>query len=108
MTYHDNLEADYDDTVKKYELKFDKQAGSYTYQHIEVIDSWNRWDGSSGSGHKSSMFSLKLIDTGLNTSTIPEKVKEKLRQNVVNNIRSIIGGITPANTQLFNVYFEGK
>ena len=80
----------------------------YTYQHIEVIDAWNRYDGQGAAKHKSSMFSLKLIDTGLNSSTINEAVKTKLRQNIMNNIRNVIDKIVPANTQLFNIYFEGK
>ena len=44
-----------------------------------MIDSWNRFDGTANSGHKSSMFSLRLVDTGLNESSIPEDAKLKLR-----------------------------
>lgn len=108
VTYSDNIEAEYDDTVEQIKLEKQQLIDSYSYQHVEVINSWNRWDGSMNAGHKSSMFSLRLINTGLNESTISENVKSKLRQNIVNNIRSIIATITPANTQLFNVYFEGK
>ena len=69
----------------------------YGYQHIEVVHSWNRFDNSIAGGHKSSMFSLKLIDTGLNESTINEQAKQKLRQNVQKNVRSLIESLTPAN-----------
>lgn len=109
VTYHDNkAEDEYDQPIDQYVLVKSQAEGTYTYQHVEVIDSWNRWDGSSGAGHKSSLFSLRLIDTGLNSSSINENAKTKLRQNIMNNIHSIIDKISPANTQLFNIYFEGK
>lgn len=93
--------------VYEYALSMQQPKDSYTYQHIEVLDIWHRYD-SSGKGHKSSMFSLQLNNTGLNSSTINANAKQKLRQNIMNNIRSIIDKITPANTQLFNIYFEGE
>lgn len=126
MTYRDNLdyESDYLDQYSgiKYigageDVGYDKSISSYNmnairkpygYQHVEVIYSWNRWDGSANAGHKSSMFSLKLIDTGLNESTIDEEAKIKLRENIQKNVRAIIESITPANCQLFDIYFEGK
>ena len=91
----------------EYELSMQQPNDSYTYQHIEVIDTWHRYD-SAEKGHKSSMFSLRLNNTGLNSSSINANAKMKLRQNIMNNIRSIIDKITPANTQLFNIYFEGE
>ena len=109
VVYNDNVEAgDYDETIYSIGLKKQQDVDSYSYQHIEVIDSWNRWDGSANAGHKSSLFSLRLINTGLNEATINEVAKAKLRQNIKNNVRSIIENIIPANTQLFNIYFEGK
>ena len=121
MTYRDNIDYkasieeavsegistdEYDSTI--YKVKMTPHRRPYGYQHIEVINSWNRWDGSSNAKHKSSMFSLRLIDTGLNESTINEEAKLKLRENIQKNVRSIIENITPANCQLFNIYFEGK
>ena len=44
------------------------------------------------------MFSIKLVDTGLNESSIPEEAKIKLRQNIEHNVRSIIDKLIPANT----------
>lgn len=82
---------------------------SYTYQHIEVIKSFDRFDASDAStGHKSTLFSVQLNDIGLNKSTIDETVKAKLRRTITNNIQKIAEKICPAHTQLFNVYFEGK
>lgn len=108
VTYSDCIDTGYDETVHKYGLVKEQKEDSYSYQHIEVLDSWNRWDGSAAAGHKSSLFSLRLHNTGLNEARIPEKAKQKLRQNIMNNIHSIIDNFTPANTQLFNIYFEGK
>jgi hypothetical protein len=54
------------------------------------------------------MFSIRLVDTGLNESTIPDEAKKKLRENVEHNVRQIIDNLIPAHTQLFKVYFDGK
>lgn len=108
VTYYDNLNSNIDTNLSITQYKLSKYRTNYSYQHVEVIDSWNRFDGDQKTGHKSSMFSIKLIDTGLNESTIQEDVKLKLRQNVEHNVRSIINNLIPANTQLFKVYFEGK
>ena len=123
MTYRDNLDyksdayggvtyvdvdedTGYDKSISVYNMTPVRKP--YGYQHVEVIYSWNRWDGSANAGHKSSMFSLRLIDTGLNESTIDEEAKMKLRENIQKNVRAIIESITPANCQLFDIYFEGK
>lgn len=121
MTYIDNINYQRVGTPVEYDsvdangthmalstINVEKVETPYTYQHIEVVDAWNRYDGSTAAKHKSSMFSLRLIDTGLNSSTITDAVKIKLRQNIMNNIRNVIDKIVPANTQLFNIYFEGK
>ena len=84
------------------------ERSSYGYQKVEVVHSWNRYDKQIAVGHKSSMFSLKLIDTGLNESTINEQAKIKLRENVQKNVRALVESIMPANCQLFNIYFDGK
>lgn len=90
-------------------LERKQENDSYSYQHVEVVNSVNHFDvGRSGNGrHKSSLFSVVLNNTGLNNSTIPEAVKTKLRKDISNNIRKIASKICPAHTQLFNVYFEG-
>lgn len=112
VTYYDNLNVEYDqlsNDVLDYLEKKRQEISSYSYQHVEVIESINRFDGAKdNAGHKPSMYSLRLNDTGLNNSTISETTKKMLRQNITNNIRKIAEKICPANTQLFNVYFEGK
>lgn len=99
------VEYQYDSVVH---YPMEEERTPYSYQHVEVVHSLNRFDGDINNGHKSSLYSLTLHDTGLNSSTIPENVKSKLRQTIINNIRSVADKICPANTQLFNVYFEGK
>lgn len=112
INYYDNLNTEYDslsNEVIDYEESRQQAKDTYTYQHVEVIESINRFDGSlaNTSGHKSSLFSIRLNDTGLNESTVNDTTKQMLRQNIANNIRKIAEKICPANTQLFNVYFEG-
>lgn len=114
-TYRDNVnynsESEQDHSeyqISVHNMEMASRQNSYTYQHIEVINSWNKFDNSKVEGHKSSMFSISLIDTGLNSSSINDNVKQKLRQTIMNSVRSIINAIAPANTQLFKVYFEGK
>lgn len=124
MTYRDNIDyssgiqdsityvggvvdsSQYDSTMLTTDMQLVKKP--YGYQHVEVLDSWNRYDGKPNAGHKPSMFSLRLVDIGLNESTINEEAKAKLRENIRKNVRAIIDSITPANCQLFNIYFEGR
>lgn len=106
VTYYDNVNDDLDLSIAQYAIE--RQPTYYNYQHVEVIDSWNRFDGDVNTGHKSSMFSIRLVDTGLNESTIPDEAKKKLRENVEHNVRQIIDNLIPAHTQLFKVYFDGK
>lgn len=108
ISYQKKSSETIDGLVNRYSLSALQPKNSYTYQYIEVINSWNKYDASKVEGHKSSMFSISLIDTGLNESSINEDAKQKLRQNITNSIRTIVDAISPANTQLFNVYFEGK
>lgn len=79
----------------------------FNFQHIEVLKSMNRFSPSNQ--HKSNIYSLELVDTGLNdNSNIAESIKEKLRQDVKNMVRDMAEQICPADTQLFEVYFSGK
>lgn len=112
ITYYDNLNnSEYNslhqDVIEHY-LERHQERDTYSYQHVEVINSINHFDGGSNGGrHKSSLFSVILNNTGLNNSSISEVVKAKLRKDISNNVRKIASKICPAHTQLFNVYFEG-
>lgn len=111
ITYYDNLnDSEYDQvhqTVIEHYLERKQARDTYSYQHVEVVNSINHFDDRGRGRHKSSLFSVILNNTGLNNSTIPEVVKMKLRKDISNNVRKIASKICPAHTQLFNVYFEG-
>ena len=114
MKYRDNISypMSADEHVRSkgnvIQHKFNNEiSADFSFQHVEIVNSLNRFSSSSN-GHKSSMYSLSLNDTGLNSSNIAETTKAKLRQNITNSIRVIAEKICPANTQLFQVYFEGK
>jgi hypothetical protein len=80
-------------------MKKEQPKDSYTYQHIEVIKSFDQFDASdSSTGHKSTLFSVRLNDIGLNKSTLDETVKAKLRQTITNNIQKMVEKICPAHT----------
>ena len=112
LTYRDNVnytctsQTSASNGISALSMEMSKKP--YGYQHVEVAYSWNKFDRQAASGHKSSMFSLKLIDTGLNESSINQQAKEKLRQNIQKNVRAMIESVTPANCQLFEIYFDGK
>ena len=108
ITYYDDLNSTSSNDLSIEQYQLSKRRTNYNYQHVEVIESLNKFDNDQLGGHKSSMFSIKLVDTGLNESSIPEEAKIKLRQNIEHNVRSIIDKLIPANTQLFKIYFEGK
>lgn len=64
ITYYDNLDTEYDqlsNDVAEHELEKQQDEGSFSYQHVEVVHSFHRFDGSGGAastGHKSSLFSV--------------------------------------------------
>lgn len=77
-----------------------------TYQHIEVINSMNRYNNQIG--HKSNLYSLNIQNAGLNTSSMSEINKNKIKKSIVNSIRNITKNMMPASTQLYNVYWTGE
>lgn len=112
MTYRDNVNyssqlCGIGSEVQHFNMQ-ESSIKTYGYQHVEVVDTWSRFDRHGAAGHKSSMFSIKLIDTGLNESTIDSQAKQKLRQNIQNSIRALVDSLAPANCQLFNIYFDGR
>lgn len=78
----------------------------YSYQHIETIRSINKFNNNIG--HKSNLFSIRIRNSGLNTTTLlNEKARSLFKKDIENNVRLLANMICPANTQLFNVYFTG-
>lgn len=99
--YYDNVSYDMTgDTASK-------SYGKYSYQKIELV---YEVAGSTQTKHKSTLFSIKLGETGLAAGVSDNektaKLKENIRNDITNSIRGFVDEICPANTQLFNVYFN--
>jgi hypothetical protein len=77
---------------------------AYNYQMVETVNSINRYDNVKG--HKSNLYSLNITNTNL--STLPLSISTDLKKSINNMVREMIMNITPANTQLFNIYWEGQ
>jgi hypothetical protein len=58
--------------------------------------------------HKSNLFSIKMVDTKLNNAISDENVREFIQFGINNVITELMKKITPANTQLFKVIWEGE
>lgn len=90
-------------------------ASTASVEQIELIQNINR--GATPSNHKSSLYSLNLTAPDLEkitttTSKLPaiqvNQIKENIRQEVKNVIRSLAERIAPANAQLFDVKVNNK
>jgi hypothetical protein len=76
------------------------------YDNVETIHSVNRIK--EPVTHKSNLFSINIQNSNINTSALSDADKESLKQNLNNIINNIIKNITPANTQLFKIYWNGN
>jgi hypothetical protein len=83
-----------------------KNTGVYAYEMAE------RFKGSivlqTGGLHKSNLFSLKIVDSKLNTHIEDEKLRSYIQSGINQVIGELMKKITPANTQLFNIFWEGE
>ena len=83
---------------------------TYPYQKIETLDGINKFRANVK--HKSNMFSINInntridqLDTGNAEST--QKLKEKIKSDIRNQVRTLSKKFCPADTCLFDVYFDG-
>lgn len=124
LKYFDNLEYNfnylnnYSDGVV-YNVKAVKKENNYTYQKIESIAGFNKFDNSS-SKHKSNLFSINIKNTNIdifkgkykNGEQFPddlnEKIKLQIKTDIKNQVKILTEKFCPANTCLFDVYFDGK
>ena len=74
----------------------------YGYQKIER---YNPTKVSRTARHKSNLFSVRVLNSGLGYDNTEES-SMKYRMDIENAVRQIVENITPVNTQLFKVYFE--
>jgi hypothetical protein len=90
------------------------------YQHVEIVDSLNRY--TIGSNHKSNMYSIKINNINLTTLTsfaseadkqidnnhkdVLNIIYKNLKADIKNNIRDLTKKLCPVNTELFDVYID--
>ena len=109
LKYLDNVNWAGTDVQDDGEMKyFDMLSGVQPefgdYQKVEIIDSIDRFE--SNCKHKSNLFSISITDSSINSLPDPTVVGQ-LKQDIKNNIRRLVDMLAPANTQLFDVYFNG-
>ena len=82
----------------------DSQIPMYKYQKIER---YNPSKVTRVARHKSNLFSIRVINSGISMERNEEYGQlSAIRNDIENAIRQIVDNITPVNTQLFKVYFE--
>jgi len=69
---------------KVFNLQLDTYKSADTYQHVETIESVNRFKYVQ---HKSNMYSIEINDSGIMSSKLSDKEKELIKKDVENNIR---------------------
>lgn len=80
------------------------QTSRFKHQNIEVISNVNRY--ANLIGHKSNLYSIAI------KTDMISKISGKAQENIINEIknitRDIVEKIAPVNTQLFDIYVNGK
>ena len=82
--------------------------GVYTvepYQFVERLKGFYKYK--SIANHKSNIYSIKIINSGLNNAMPDGTEKEALRELVYNSIKSAVKKIAPASTQLWKIEYVG-
>lgn len=107
----------FNDTL--YLTYLEKGADKKNYQHVETIESINRF--TQDIQHKSTMYSLQLDNINLDSLTnfnnenqnipttakkILEIIKDKIELDIKNTVRTLTKTICPANTELFDVFIN--
>ncbi len=81
-------------------------TGVFAYQMVE------RFKGvvllASTGIHKSNLFSIRITDSKLNIAITDTELREFIQDGINTVIKELMKKITPANTQLFSVIWEGE
>lgn len=81
-------------------------TGVFAYQMVE------RFKGvvllESTGIHKSNLFSIRITDSKLNIAITDTELREFIQDGINTVIKELMKKITPANTQLFSVIWEGE
>lgn len=78
------------------------------YEFIERIKGINAWEGSIENKHKANIFSVKILNSGLNESITDISKRSRLQGSINIILRKLLSEFIPANTELFNIYWEGR
>lgn len=110
LKYYDNINYkgifnNEEEQISAFNMK--KIPQKYSFQKIESIATINRFRNNIK--HKSNIYSIEIRDTGVNSVINNDEIEDikKIKMDIKNNIREICKKITPANTQLFDIYFSG-
>lgn len=77
-----------------------------TYEFIERIDGVNRLGGEKL--HKSNIYSIRIRNSGLNERIVDATQREYVQSSINNIIREMMKKITPINTQLWKIDWDGE
>lgn len=98
LKYYDNQQYGHSTNISS------TQTNRFKHQNIEVISNINRYVNLVG--HKSNLYSIAI------TTDMISNISEKVQKNVINEIknitRDIVEKVAPVNTQLFDIYVNGK
>jgi hypothetical protein len=75
------------------------------YMLIERIKGLYKYKQSDG--HKSNIYSIRIVNSGLNDRMPESDVKNRLRDLVSNSVREAVKKIAPASTQLWQIQYVG-
>lgn len=76
------------------------------YDNVETIYSINRIK--EPITHKSNLYSINIQNANINSSDLTDVDKTTLKRNLSNIMENMIKNISPANTQLFKIYWNGQ
>ena len=84
-----------------------RNSGKYPYQKVEFFQP-NLI--ATQTKHKSNLFSIQIVDSGLDDYSIENNIIEKnvasqIKRDIFNGIKTLAESIAPANTQLFKAYY---
>lgn len=111
LKYYDNINYSMTEIDNKYLSASIERSQKSKYnthiQHIETIANINRYTNSNA--RKTNLYSLKLDMEVLNNPykyklSLSEDERKILKSNIKTNIRNIVSKMTPAQTQLFEIY----
>jgi len=111
LKYYDNQDYELTPTGNDIGTAKEKIAepsmSGYPFQKVEVVDELDYL--TSDAKHKSSIFSVRIRNTALGDGSggiSDTGIKQKLRKDIANTVRTLVEQTCPANTTLFDVYFE--